>query len=154
MSGSLISAELSAEDQQAVLDALATVREKLPFLLALSPEERKSVPKMGDKGRGFVAKSLEVAKQNPDILVRSFDVEEFERDLALVDALTPVLLAVQSLHEMIDDTTLAVASDAYLSALEVYGAAKRAKVPGVDELAASMGRRFKRTRSSPSAPAA
>lgn len=148
MSGSLISAELSAENQQAVLDALAAAREKLPFLVPLSPEDRKSLPKMGDKGRVFVAKALEIAKQNPDILVRSFDVDEFERDLALVDALSPVLLAVQSFHEMIDDTMLAVGSDAYLSALEVYNAAKRAKAPGLDELTATMGRRFKRPRSS------
>jgi hypothetical protein len=154
MSENLVSAELSAEDRQAVLDAIALVREKLPFLIALSPEDRKALPKMGDKGRGFVVKSLEIAKQNPDILVRSFDVDEFAKDLALADALSPVLLAVQSLHEMIDDTLLAVGSDAYLAALEVYGAAKRAKAPGFDELAASMGRRFKRTRSTPSTPAA
>ncbi len=37
-----ISAILSAGDRQAVLDALQTIRQKLPFLVDLSPEERRS----------------------------------------------------------------------------------------------------------------
>lgn len=37
-----ISAALSQADQQAVLAAVQTIREKLPFLIDLSPEERRA----------------------------------------------------------------------------------------------------------------
>lgn len=36
-----VSASLSEADRQAVVSALAVVREKLPFLVDLSPEERR-----------------------------------------------------------------------------------------------------------------
>ncbi|HEV7892558.1 MAG TPA: hypothetical protein VGP08_18235 [Pyrinomonadaceae bacterium] len=39
-----ISATLSQADRQAVLDAINTIRTKLPFLIDLSPEERRSLP--------------------------------------------------------------------------------------------------------------
>jgi hypothetical protein len=43
-----ISASLSQADQQAPLSAINTVREKLPFLFDLSPEERHALPKTCD----------------------------------------------------------------------------------------------------------
>ena len=49
----------------------------------LTPEQRKSLPKMGDKSQAFVNKALEVATQNPDFLPGSFDLEEMKRDVEL-----------------------------------------------------------------------
>jgi hypothetical protein len=49
-----ISASLSQKDQEAVMEAMATIKEKLPFLIDLTANERKSLPKLGDKSRGFV----------------------------------------------------------------------------------------------------
>jgi hypothetical protein len=76
MNENRISATLSQTDQQAVLDAINTIRTKLPFLVDLSPEDRHALPKMGDKSRGFVSQALDVATQNADILPRNFDVAE------------------------------------------------------------------------------
>lgn len=149
MSDNLISGELSAEARQAIMEAIATIREQLPFLVDLSPEQRRELPKMGDGSRAFVERTLEVAKQNPDFLARSFDLEEFGRDVALYAALSPIYLAVAQLQELIDDTLLAVGSDAYTAALEAYAYAKRAgTTQGLDELKALMSKRFKRTRNS------
>jgi hypothetical protein len=39
-----VSATLSQEDQEALLSALATIRQKLPFLLGLNPDERHALP--------------------------------------------------------------------------------------------------------------
>lgn len=80
-----ISASLSQADRQAVIDAINTIRAKLPFLVDLSPEERRSLPRMGDKSRGFVTLALEVATQNADILPRSFDVEDMRKDVELLE---------------------------------------------------------------------
>ena len=48
-----ISAELSQADQQDILVAIKAIRENLPFLIDLTPEERSSLPTTGDKRRGF-----------------------------------------------------------------------------------------------------
>src|SRR5205085_8938067 len=104
--------------------AIKTIRDKLPFLLDLTPEERRSLPRMGDKSRAFVTQALTVAGQNEDILPRSFDVDEFKKDVELVQALEPILVALTQLHELIEDTYIAVGSEAYTAALAVYQYAK------------------------------
>lgn len=57
MSENRVDATLTAADQQAVMTAIETIREKLPFLIDLTTEERRGLPKMGDKSRAFVYKS-------------------------------------------------------------------------------------------------
>lgn len=146
-----VSASLSQADRQAVLDALDTVRQKLPFLVDLSPDERRSLLRMGDKSRGFVSQALEVAEQNPDILPRSFDAAEMRRDVELLAALSPVLTALAQLNELVDDTHMAVGSEAYASALLVYQYARAAgKGPALDSALDALGQRFARkSRSAP-----
>lgn len=140
-----ISASLSAADRQAVLDALQTVRQKLPFLVDLTPDERHTLPKMGDNSRAFVLQALEVATQNPDILPRSFDVEEMRKDVELLDALSPVRAAVSQLFELIDDSYMAVGSEAYSAALLVYQFARSAgKGAALDGALDALGQRFAR----------
>src|SRR5438270_8919793 len=119
-----ISATLSDADKQAVLSAIQTIRQKLPFLVDLTPEERHALPKMGDKSRAFVEQALNVAEQNEDILPRSFDVAEMRRDVELIQALDPLLPALAQLQELVEDTYIAVGSEAYTAALAVYQYAK------------------------------
>jgi hypothetical protein len=140
-----ISASLSQADRQAVLDAVNTIRTKLPFLVDLSPEERKSLPRMGDTGRGFVAQALEIAEQNPDILPRSFDVAEMRKDVELLNALLPVVTAFAQLKELLDDTYTAVGSEAYAAALLVYQFVRAAgKGSALDGALDALGQRFAR----------
>lgn len=140
-----ISATLAQKDREAVLTAIATIKEKLPFLIDLTLEQRKSLPKMGDKSRAFVSKAMEVATQNPDFLPRSFDLDEMRRDVELFESLYPILLSVAQLQELVDDTCMAVGCDAYGAALQVYNYAKASgKGSGLDTLVDEMGRRFAR----------
>lgn len=145
MNTNRVSATLSAEDRAAVFSALETIRQKLPFLLDLSPEERRSLPKTGDKSRAFVAAALTLAAQNPDVLPRKFDLPEFQKDVALMEALAPVAAAVQQLWERIDDTLTAVGSDAYTAALLVYHSARMAgRGEGLDQQLDGLAARFAR----------
>ena len=66
MAENQISASLTPANRQAVMDAIATIKDKLPFLVDLTTEERRTLPKMGDKrldichhdmGRRFARKS-------------------------------------------------------------------------------------------------
>jgi hypothetical protein len=133
-----ISASLTPEDKQAVMAAIATLREKF------SPEERRSLPKMGDKSRAFVQKALELAQQNEGILPRAFDLEEMRKDVQLAADLYPILLAIAQLHEWVDDTYLVVGSEAYAGALLIYNAAKMNNIGGLDDALDELGKRFAR----------
>ena len=143
MSQNLVSAELSEEQQQAILASLQQIQ-ALPFLIGLSNKEKQKLSKMGDKSRSFVDQALNVARQNPDILPSRFDLAEFERDVALFHALYPINTALSKLSELVDSTLIAVGSDAYNSALDIYAYAKMTGgVTGLEELRASLGNRFR-----------
>ncbi len=144
MSQNLISAELTAEDQAAALAAIQQIQ-SLPFLIGLSNRDKQKLTKMGDKSRSFVDQALNIAKQNIDILPNRFDLEEFERDVALYNALYPINTAISKLSELVDGTLMAVGSDAYTAALDVYAFAKISNgVTGLEDLRAAMGDRFRK----------
>jgi hypothetical protein len=113
MTATPISATLTQADRAAVMDAIATIKDRLPFLVDLSVEERKALPKMGDKSRAFVSKALEVAIQNPDFLPRSFDLDEMRKDVQLFEAIYSLVMPLAQLQELMDDTYTLVGSEAY-----------------------------------------
>lgn len=145
MSRDLIQGVLSPEQQQAALQTLAQLQSQLPFLTDLSIDERKTLPKMGDKSRSFVDQGLALANQNPGILPRDFDLEEYRRDVNLVRQLEPLVLAMREMMSRLEDTYLAAGSDAYSQTLLVYQVAKLAGKHGaLDQHLDSLGRRFAR----------
>jgi hypothetical protein len=143
-----ITATLSDADIQQIKAALETIQQKLPFLVNLTAEERRSLCKMGDKSLAFVNNSLNAAQTNRDILPASFDLDEFVRDYQLAVALTELLTGLRQLEEKVDDTLLAVGSEAMSSSLTVYDYVKTAakKTPGLKTLAEQLGERFKALR--------
>lgn len=60
-----------------------------------------------------------MATQNQDFLSRSFDLDEMRQDVELFEAMYPLLLALTQLHELVDDTVVAVGSEAYAALLQV-----------------------------------
>ncbi len=100
MTENRISASLTKEDIEAIMSAISTIKTKLPFLVDLTPEEAKSLSRMGNKSRAFVTKSLELATQNPEILPRYFDLEEMKQDLELFEALYPIMMSLGQLSNL------------------------------------------------------
>jgi hypothetical protein len=143
-----ISAKLTETDLQDIKAALATIEAKLPFLVHLTVEERRKLFKMGNKSLAFVSNSLTAAQSNPDILPASFDLNEFSSDYQLATSLTEVHLRLQQLTEKVDDTLMAVSSEAMTSSLTVYDYVKTAakKTPGLKAIADQLGDRFKASR--------
>lgn len=145
MATNQFSTTLSQKDRDEVMAAIATIKEKLPFLIDLTPEQRQSLLKMGDKSRAFVSKALEVATQNPDFLPRNFDLAEMRKDVQLFEQLYPIVLSLSQLQDLVDDTCLAVGSEAFAAALQVYNYAKASgEGSGLDTLIEDMGQRFAR----------
>jgi tetrahydromethanopterin S-methyltransferase subunit G len=148
MSYQNISAQIAPSDLEAIKDALNTIETKLPFLVHLSLEERRKMVKMGNKSLAFVSNSLAAAQSNPSILPASFDVDEFKLDYELATTLSDIHTRLQQLNEKVDDTLVAVSSEAMSSSLTVYDYVKTAakKTPGLKAIADQLGERFKATR--------
>ena len=145
MSYQNIAAALSPQDIQEIKAALQKIQQKMPFLVTLSTEERRKLVKMGDKSLAFVNNSVTAAQSNREILPATFEVEELVRDYQLATALTEVLISMQQLTEQVDDTLMAVGSEAMTSSLTVYDYVKTAskKTPGLKTIAEQLGERFK-----------
>jgi len=126
-----ISITISKEAIETINAAIATIEQQLPNLINLTVEDRKSLPKMGDKTLAFVNKALEYSKQNSKVVPSFLDVAEFEKDVQAVTNINRVLIPLQQLVEKLDDTTLLAGSEAYSAALTFYNAVKGAAKAGV-----------------------
>jgi len=148
-----ISLTIPEADLQAIQDAIGVLQDKLlPHLIALSPEDRGGLPKMGDKTVAFVQKAVDYMRDNPELIPGYLDHQEMERDLGAVDRLGEFLRPLSQLAAGLDDSMMAAGSEAYATALAYYQAVKvaaRLRVPGAEAIAADLGERFpgRRTRS-------
>jgi hypothetical protein len=146
MVSNLISGTLSETDQAAVLAAITTIREKIPFLLSLTPDQRRELVKMGSKSEAFVRGTINGCRENTDKMPKSFPLDQGNADLALFDQLRPVHTQVEKLFEDLDDTMLALGSDLMAVSLEGYGYLKVANRTGeLDGLRQHLGARFARS---------
>ena len=141
-----ISAVLPQPDAEAVMGSIASIQSNLPFLIDLTTDEIKALPKLGDRSRAFVTKALELATQNPGFLPREFDVEEMRKDVKLFEAIYPLQQGLMKLSEKLDDTAIEVGSEAYVAALLVYNYAKSSGIgtTSLDGVVDDLGQRFAR----------
>ncbi|MBE9011874.1 hypothetical protein IQ250_16860 [Pseudanabaenaceae cyanobacterium LEGE 13415] len=145
MTQNKVSATLSAADRQAVMSAIDTIKQAMPFLVHLTVEERKASPKVGDRSRGFMLNCLDAAQQHTDCLPRSFDVEEMQKDMQLMEDLYPVLMALTELHSLVDDTYFTAQCEAYTASLKVYDAVKAHEdLPGMKIVVEQLRQQFAR----------
>lgn len=148
MTYSNINSELPVKDVTAIKASIKKMKEQMPFLINLSTKERQRFFKMGDKSLAFVTKSLAAAESNPEILPGSFDVQAFGRDYQLAKDLLEIQAMLKQLNEQVDDTLMAVGSEAMTNSLSVYDYVKTAakREPGLKGLAEQLGERFKKVR--------
>ncbi|MGF1536766.1 MAG: hypothetical protein ACFB4J_09835 [Elainellaceae cyanobacterium] len=145
-----VDAQLTAQDIEDVMEAIATIRTKLPFLVGLSIEERRRLSKLGRKSQTFTHQALDVAAQHPELMPRFFDVDAARRDMALFVALNPVLQAVSELQTLVRDTQTLAGSEAYAAARMAYSAAKTmGQRLGLNDVVEQLSQRFDRTGSFP-----
>ncbi|WP_133512629.1 hypothetical protein [Candidatus Thiosymbion oneisti] len=145
MSYQNIDASLSPAEVKAIKDAFGIVLKKLPFLVNMTPHERKIVFKTGPDSVSFVQNALDAAQDHPSILPGSFSTKGFEKDVDLFTTLTELGTLAESVASQIDDTRLAVGSEAMREATEVYNYVKAAAktTPGLKPIAEQLGERFK-----------
>lgn len=145
MSENRVSASISEESRTAIKAAIQTIKENLPFLKDLTPEDRRTMLKLGDRSVAFVRGALGVATENPDFLPRSFDIDEMRKDVELYQDLNDISRPLTQLLELVEDTKMDVGSEAYSAALVVYRYAQNSpQGAGLDDVVDDLGRRFAR----------
>ena len=140
-----ISAELPNEDREYILTRLNEITVRLPFLVNLTIDERRGLSKMGDKSVAFVMKAMDYAASNPEFVPPYLNVPELTKDANLANQLLTINNAIQVLAEKIDDTLMAVGSEAFSASRTFYNSVKNAtkeSVPGADAIASDLGERF------------
>jgi hypothetical protein len=145
MNINVVKATVSQDDQGVVSAAIASIKEKLPFLVDLSVDDRKSMVKISTKGYSFVKQALDVASQHPGVLPASFDVNEMRNDTQLFAYLTTLQLTLSQLKKQIDDTVMQIGSQAYAAARVVYASASSSFAgPPLEVAVDQLGRHFGR----------
>lgn len=134
--------EVVAGAKQHFTDAAQIVS---PFLMNLTPEEIKELPKMGDKSYSFVTKALEYMKIPGTPIPSYLNVAELEVDLKGYDTIRQVLQTVMPTIDMLNDSMTLSGSEAYVAVLAYYnyikGAAK-SNVPGAQTIYDDLSARF------------
>jgi citrate lyase synthetase len=142
-----INVTISPTDVQAVKDSLTAILEKLPFLVNLTAKERKGLVKTGPDSLSFVQNASSAAQNNATIFPASFNKTDFQKDVDLLATLTEIGTLASSIASRIDDTRLAVGSEAMQQATQVYNYVKTAakNTPGLKPLAEQLGERFQKS---------
>ncbi|MEQ8546846.1 MAG: hypothetical protein RIC03_02995 [Cyclobacteriaceae bacterium] len=144
--GNAISIEIPQADIDAVKAALATIQTTLaPYVLALTPEQRKTIPKMSDGTVPFVSKVMDYATSDPQFTPPYMDVPEMKKDFDATTALLPLLRTVDQIEDNLNDTTMLAGSEAYIAALSYYNSVKmaaRMNIPGAKAIFDDLRMRF------------
>ena len=148
-----VTTTLSTEDQEAVMAAIKTIEQKLPFLISLTTAERVQMAKAGDKTEAFVRKAVDAGSRNSGLLSEMF-VEEMRKDADLWISLKPIQAAIDRLQQKVDDTVTQVGAEAYAAARTVYAVTKTPFAEADLKTAADeLGKRFGRRSRSAAIPA-
>lgn len=145
MSYQNISESISSESLKAIKEAINVITTNLPFLIALSAEERRALTKLGPKSVDFVRYCKTVANNYPQILPSGFNVAELDKDSLLFEQLSEIKMLLNSFNEKLNDTTMAVGSEAMKASLTTYDYVKTAakSEPGLKSVADQLQQRFK-----------
>lgn len=125
------------------------VKELQPYLIALSPEERRTIPKMSDKTAPFVDKCLDYSDSAPQFAPVYMDKAALAADLKVNSQLTPLFRIVKGLNDGLDDTIMESGAEGYVMALSYYNSVKQATkmdVPGAKAIYEDLRKRFEKAK--------
>jgi hypothetical protein len=131
---------------QRIREAIGVLQDELvPQLVSLGPEQRRGLPKMGDKTVSFVSKALDYARAHPHMRAPYVELDEFARAWETVELMFAMQRPLRLVTGLLDDSLLLAGSETYTAALACYQVVKgaaRLKVPGAATVAADLGQRF------------
>jgi hypothetical protein len=126
-------------------DISAVIQQLRPYIIALTPNERQTMLKMGDKSLAFVEKAHDYVTDNPTLAPSYLDMATFDIDFADVHGLWSTLTLIKQLEEAVEDTVMTAGSEAYHAALAFYHnvqAAAKDDIPGAKAIFEDLKNRF------------
>ena len=130
-------------DVQQHLDAIKAAL--APYLLSLTPDERRTMLRMADKTVAFVQKAADYAATTPAFVPGFVDLAELQQDAAGVQALTPLRQQFEQLAADTDSTMMVAGGEAYANSLTIYHNIKflaKSKQPGAQVAYDDLSQRF------------
>ncbi len=121
-----ISVVVSAADITAIETSAGDIKLKLPFLINLTPQERKKFRKKGTKREGYVKDVYEGIVANPTVVPVTFSIPEYTKDYNLDTVLLHIRSVLSSIIEGIDDTRMMVGVELMKQSDTGYDYLKRA----------------------------
>lgn len=140
-----VSAVLGDAEVAEVRTQIGALRTRLPFLINLSPQDRKDLPKLGDKSVGFDEKCQAYMESNPEFLPGFVDTAELDRDRALRSQLLRLAPDLMALAEQIEDTLTALGSEIVMVDFAYYQGVREAArrgLPGAQSIYDDLRARF------------
>jgi len=137
-----VPASVLAEVKAALSDALAKLE---PYLVHLTPEDRRGMAKVGEKGLSFLIKGGDYAAQFPALRPAFMDYDDFVVDLGVLNALRPVLQIVEAIQQAVDDTVMQAGSEAFIAVLMLYAYSRdaaKAHAPNAQSVYDDLSARF------------
>lgn len=150
-----ISAAISAQDKTDILAAFNTIRTKLPFLINLTAEGRRSTPAIATERGGMNSTFPMEMTAHADLVPSYVNMTEVNKDSALWDDLDEIEAAANEVCAAISDTKQAVGNDlllAYLSFYNNVGQAAKRGVAGIQAVYENLRRYFRRGSTTPATP--
>lgn len=141
-----VSIRIAAADLAEINTSIQTLQTKLlPYLVTLSPDDRRQLPKMGDKTVSFVQKAQEYCTQNPDLVPQFLDVAEFDVDITAYEQIRSIYQPLLQVTDSLWDTMLLTGSEAYSASLSFYNFirnATKSKVQKAETIYNDLSARF------------
>ncbi len=141
----VINAEITDEDLQAVLQSINTIQQRLPFLLKLSPVDKKSTAMLEDGRYPFASKAVDYASREVSICPNAQLLDDAKRDLQVYDKLKTVDRELSRISEMVADTRMMAGAELYSFSRLVYKMAKISAsigTPGTEVIVTDLGRLY------------
>jgi hypothetical protein len=154
MGNNLVSAKLSSKDTAEIIQAIQTIKSKLPFLRTLTPQERRERTKMGPRTVGFDDKCIAYMQSNPEFLPRFVDPDEVEKDRDLRTQMMRFVAELDSLTQQVDDTLMIVRGEVLVADLAYYQNARNAArrgLPAAKGIVEDLQKSFQRNGRGPAA---
>jgi tetratricopeptide (TPR) repeat protein len=142
-----------------ITDATAKIYEAIgllsPYLIALTPQERHDLPKMSDGTLPFVQKCLDYCQANPEFAPAYVNFGDMAEDMKTYEQLLPIYRMVLQLENKLNDTSMEVGAESYVSALSYYNSVKNAAkydAPGAKAIYEDLKKRFTKEKAAVPAP--
>ena len=128
-----VSAEISQEVEDQLVQDLDEKRKSLSFLIELTDAERRVIPKASRRKLDFTETALFQAKNHPNYLPAYLSFLEFEKDVNLRKRLRRIYEALEAFSKRVKDTIMVVDSEAYQAARVFYKTVQAAAREGSED---------------------